>query len=279
MINSPDKRHEFVFLFDATNSNPNGDPDAGNLPRIDPETLHGLVTDVALKRKVRDYLQLTQEIPMFIQSKVALNDLIAQAGEVAGVKESKAANESVQQEMCRRYYDIRMFGAVLSTGKLNGGQVRGPVQLTFAKSVDSVLPLDISISRQARAKEDDSMGLGPRKSIVPYGLYRASGFFNPFLAKTTGVSQGDLDNLWSSLSDLFEFDRSAARNQVIVRGLFVFSHDSDKGNAPSHKLLELIKVQKKEVVEAPRSIEDYEVAAPPEGPLADFPGVTLTRLV
>lgn len=292
MINSPDKRHEFALLFDATNSNPNGDPDAGNLPRIDPETMHGLVTDVALKRKVRDYLILTRETPIFIQSKVALNALKEQAAEnvepplTKEEKEGKKAIPRLQSKLCADYYDIRMFGAVLSTGdagsRLNAGQVRGPAQFTFARSVDPVLPMDISITRQARTTvermETGSTEMG-RKALVPYGLYCSYGFFNPFLAQRTGVSGDDLENLWEALSNLFEFDRSAARGQIAVQGLFVFSHDSDKGNAPSHKLLKLIEVNKKENVEAPRSIDDYNIQAPPEGPLADFPGVTLTRLV
>lgn len=292
MMNSPDKRHEFVLLFDATNSNPNGDPDAGNLPRIDPETMHGLVTDVALKRKVRDYLHLTRGTPVFIQSKVALNTLKEQAAEsvepplTKEEKEGKKAIPRLQSKLCGEYYDIRMFGAVLSTGdagsRLNAGQVRGPAQFTFGRSVDPVLPLDISITRQARTTaermETGSTEMG-RKALVPYGLYRAHGYFNPFLARGTGVSGDDLESLWEALANLFEFDRSAARGQMAVQGLFVFSHDSDKGNAPSHKLLKLVEVQKKDGIEAPRSVEDYDIQAPPNGPLETFPGVTLTRLV
>lgn len=292
MINDTSKRHEFVLLFDATNSNPNGDPDAGNLPRIDPETMHGLVSDVALKRKVRDYLHLTRGTPIFIQSKVALNTLKEQAAAAVEPpltkeeKEGKKVIPRLQSKLCSEYYDIRMFGAVLSTGeegsRLNAGQVRGPAQFTFGRSVDPVLPLDISITRQARTTaermETGSTEMG-RKALIPYGLYRAHGYFNPFLAKQTGVSSDDLEQLWEALANLFEFDRSAARGQMAVQGLFVFSHDADKGNAPSHKLLKLVEVTKKRGVEAPRSIDDYDIQAPPEGPLADFPGVTLTRLV
>jgi len=258
----PRKRHEFVLLFDAKNSNPNGDPDAGNMPRVDPETMHGLVTDVALKRKVRDYLQLTRGIPVFIQSKVALNRLIEEAGEAVGIKESKTPNEDVRQELCRRYYDIRMFGAVLSTGKLNAGQVRGPVQLTFARSIDPVLPLDIAITRQARTNEErmetgtTEMG---RKPLIPYGLYRAHGYFNPYLAEQTGVKAEDLEVLWEALQNLFEFDRSAARGEMNVRGLWVFSHENPKGNAHAHELFELVTVRKCDGVTVPRSYDDYEV--------------------
>lgn len=284
----PTKRHEFVLLFDASNSNPNGDPDAGNMPRVDPETMHGIVTDVALKRKVRDYVQLTrssdeQGMPLgfdiFIQSKTALNTLIVDAGQAVGVRESKTENEKVRAELCRRYYDIRMFGAVLSTGKLNAGQVRGPVQITFARSIDPVLPLDIAITRQARTTEErmetgtTEMG---RKPIIPYGLYRAHGYFNPYLARQTGVSQEDLEILWEALQNLFEFDRSAARGEMHVRNLVVFTHENPKGNAPAHRLFELVTVNRRDGVSAPRGYDDYTVTIRRD----DMPpGVTLSVLV
>lgn len=279
VFSDPEKRHEFVLLFEVKNSNPNGDPDAGNMPRVDPETMHGLVTDVALKRKVRDYLALTKQYDIFIQSKVALNDLIARAGEAVGVKESKTANEAVREELCRRYYDIRMFGAVLSTGTLNAGQVRGPVQLGFARSIDPVLPLDLSITRQARTTaermETGSTEMG-RKPIIPFGLYRAHGYFNPFLAKKTGVTRDDLAAFWEALTNLFEFDRSAARGEMFVKGLWVFTHDDPKGNAPAHKLFDLIRIAKREGVEVPRSIADYTI----EILSHQLPeGVTLSTLV
>ncbi|GFN22777.1 type I-C CRISPR-associated protein Cas7/Csd2 [Thermanaeromonas sp. C210] len=284
LICDPQKRYDFVFLFDVRDGNPNGDPDAGNLPRVDPETMHGLASDVALKRKVRDYLQVTKNIPIFIQSRVALNTLIRQAGEAKGIAESRVPNEEVRQELCKRYYDIRMFGAVLSTGDLNAGQVRGPVQLTFARSIDPVLPLDISITRKARTTEErmetgeTEMG---RKPIIPYGLYRSHGFYNPFLAEGTGVSQEDLEAFWEALSNLFELDRSASRGEMHVRGIFVFRHEDRKGNAPTHKLFDLIKVRRKEGVEIPRSFADYAIETPPEGTLEDLGlgGVTLIRLV
>jgi len=276
----PGKRHEFVLLFDARDSNPNGDPDAGNLPRVDPETMHGIVTDVALKRKIRDYLQLTRNVSIFIQSKTALNKLIEEAGEAVGApKQKKVESESVRQEMCRRYYDIRMFGAVLSTGTVNAGQVRGPVQLTFARSIDPVLPLDIAITRQARTTEErmetGSTEMG-RKPIIPYGLYRAHGYFNPFLASQTGVSGEDLEAFWEALQNLFELDRSAARGEMHVRGLVVFTHENVKGNAPAHKLFELVQVKRRDGVETPRRYEDYEVTIKRE----DVPqGVTVSVLV
>ena len=290
----PMKRHEFVLLFDVTNGNPNGDPDAGNLPRVDPETMHGLVTDVALKRKVRDYLQLTQNVSIFIQSKTALNTLKQQVADKVEPPLSKEEREGkkpiprLQSRLCSEYFDIRMFGAVLATGeegaRLNAGQVRGPAQFTFARSINPVLPLDLAITRQARTTEErmetgtTEMG---RKTLIPYGLYRTHGYFNPFLAKNTGVSADDLAALWSALANLFDFDRSAARPEMAVQGLWVFSHDNEKGNAPAHKLFELIKTPA--VDGSPRSFEDYRgtVKFPEDGPLdkEGFPGVTLKRLV
>lgn len=290
----PAKRHEFVLLFDVTNGNPNGDPDAGNLPRVDPETMHGLMTDVALKRKVRDYLQLTRDLPIFIQSKTALNTLKQQIADTMAPPLTKEEREGkkpiprLQSRLCQEYFDIRMFGAVLATGeegaRLNAGQVRGPAQITFARSVDPVLPLDITITRQAKTTEDrmetgtTEMG---RKPLVPYGLYRAHGYFNPFLAKGTGVSADDLDALWDALQNLFDLDRSAARGEMAVRGLWVFSHDNEKGNAPAHKLFELVKTPA--VGGSPRSFDDYRpsIEFPQDGPLESigFAGVAVKRLV
>lgn len=262
----PEKRHEFVFLFDVTDGNPNGDPDAGNLPRVDPETMQGLVTDVCLKRKVRDYVAGVKGLNIFIQSRVALNTLIEEGGEAVGVKKGSKKpdrpDDSVRAELCRRYYDIRIFGAVLSTGGVNAGQVRGPVQVTFARSIDPIFPFDISITRIAITTQEDwekkttEMG---RKAIVPYGLYRAHGFFNPFLAKGTGVSEEDVKLLWEALGNLFEFDRSASRGEMAVRGLWVFTHENSKGNAPAHELFGKIRVQRRYTDRPPRHFEDYEV--------------------
>jgi CRISPR-associated protein Csd2 len=279
-IGDPNKRHEFVLLFDVRDGNPNGDPDAGNLPRVDPETMHGIVTDVALKRKVRDYVQLTRGMPIFIQSKTALNALIAEAAQKVGAeKDSKVPNEKTRTELCNQYYDIRMFGAVLSTGEYNAGQVRGPMQLTFARSIDPVLPLDLTITRQARTTEErmttgeTEMG---RKPIVPYGLYRSHGFYNPFLAKQTGVDSEDLALFWEALRNLFEFDRSASRGEMTVRGLWVFTHDKAYGSAPAHRLFDLIRVTKKPGIDVCRDFSDYQVEV-----LADeLPaGVALESLV
>jgi len=271
----PSKRHEFVLLFDVRDGNPNGDPDAGNMPRVDPETMQGLVTDVALKRKVRDYVTLTKQnaegYKIFIQSEAALNALIAEAAEATGTeKKSKRADKNLRQEMARRYYDIRMFGAVLSTGDYNAGQLRGPIQITFARSLDPVLPLEFTITRQARTTEErmesgeTEMG---KKPLVPYGLYRAHGFFNPYLAEQTGVSADDLALFWDALTHLFDFDRSAARGEMNVRGLIVFTHENKKGNAPAHKLFELVEARKIDGVESPRNFSDYAISVlePPEG--------------
>ncbi len=295
----PSKRHEFVLLFDVKDGNPNGDPDAGNMPRVDPETMQGLVTDVALKRKVRDYVTLTRQnadgYKIFIQSEAALNALIEEAAKNAdpelkkklekyeelSEKEKKQLkgrpNRAACRELCDNYYDIRLFGGVLSTGKINAGQVRGPIQMTFARSIDPVLPLELTISRVAITTEADfekkDTELG-KKPLVPYGLYRTHGFFNPFLAEATGVTMQDLDLFWDALTHLFDFDRSAARGEMNVRGLCVFTHENKKGNAPAHKLFDLIRVGKKAGVDTPRTYSDYEVeiGTPPEG-------VTLTCLV
>lgn len=290
LYTDPTRRHEFVLLFDVVNGNPNGDPDAGNLPRVDPETMHGLVTDVCLKRKVRDYLQLAYNVPIFIQSRVALNTLKKEAAEeldpplTEDERSGKRPIPRLRSKLCEKYYDIRMFGAVLATGeredRLNAGQVRGPVQLTFARSIDPIVPLDLSITRKARTTEE-RMETGEteigRKPIVPYGLYRAHGFYNPFLARDTGVSEEDLELFWEALTRMFEFDRSAARGEITVRGIWIFTHENAKGNAPAHKLFALIKVRKKEGVESPRNFDDYEVIEPTEEQIPS--GIVLTRLV
>lgn len=282
----PERRHEFVLLFDVKNGNPNGDPDAGNLPRIDPETNQGLVTDVAIKRKVRDYLTQMygseDGYEIFIQTEDALNTLIGDAFEEAGVPEEEATsrrpNEDARQWMCRNYFDIRMFGAVLSTGDLNAGQVRGPVQIGFSRSIDPVLTLDMSITRQARTTEErmetgeTEMG---RKPIIPYGLYRTHGFFNPYLGQETGVTSEDLERLWEALERMFEFDRSAARGEMATQGLYVFSHEDMKGNARAAELFDLVGVQSREEIGSPREFGHYEIRVD-EPPMH---GVELTRLV
>lgn len=265
-MSTVDKRYDFVLLFDVQDGNPNGDPDAGNLPRIDAETGMGLVTDVCLKRKVRNYAQLSDQ-DIFIKEKAVLNTLIDQAHEQEAVKtkEKGEKTEAARKWMCSKYYDIRTFGAVMSTGK-NAGQVRGPIQITFARSVEPVVALEHSITRMAVATEaeaekqsGDNRTMG-RKYTVPYGLYRAHGFVSANLASQTGFSEGDLQLFWKALLNMFEHDRSAARGLMSTRGLYVFEHSSALGNAPASQLFERITVKRKEDSEGPaRSFKDYEV--------------------
>jgi len=364
----PTKRHEFVLLFDAKNSNPNGDPDAGNLPRVIPQTGCGLVTDVALKRKIRNYVQFTRGdepgFRIFVQSQTALNNLIEQAfrevgadlpatgltpeelddeallsrleslgdegfsvegdrlvysgdarrsvqirraiegenefddsasrkrvaeiaqrlaNEVGGGRGvNRADRERAREQLVRDYFDIRMFGAVLQTG-LNAGQVRGPVQITFAESRDPVSTMDCAITAPARTRSDweRNPNTMARKAVVTYGLYRCHGFFSPFLARQLTVTPDDLEVLWEAVASIFKFDQSASRPEMTVRGLWVFSHEDEKGAAPHHKLFDLIAVDKLEGVKQPARFEDYEkIRAPAPGALDahGFPGVTLTRL-
>jgi CRISPR-associated protein Csd2 len=353
----PAKRHDFVFLFDVTDGNPNGDPDAGNAPRADIETGHGLVTDVALKRKVRDFAAIHRGLPLFIQSDRALNRKIQKAFQDAGAqfpqieiddelqewfadqesddfdlvddalvytgdsvrrqaitnslkqllddaevgtddplrrkvlglataieragsgkqKVTERQREDAQQRLCREYFDIRMFGAVLSTG-LNAGQVRGPVQIGFARSIDPIFQQPHSITRKAitrdidRRRKETEMA---RKQTVTYGLYRAHGHVNPYFAERTGATAGDLEVLWEALANLFQYDTAAARAEMAVRGLYVFTHESRLGNQPAHKLFERIETPTARVNE-PRRFADYRVTVHGE----DLPpGVTLEPLV
>lgn len=350
------KRHDFVMLFDVRNGNPNGDPDAGNLPRVNAQTMHGLVTDVALKRKVRDYVQLWHNMPIFIQSQHALNKLIAEAFRDAGFEQPKVAvddeqlrewfadhdlelfdfdgetvsynggsfkandiskalaqaiedvgetdnsikskvrslakslsNSGKQQKigpreedaarkvMCRTYYDIRMFGAVLSTG-LNAGQVRGPVQLTFAESIDEIAPQIHGITRNAitraadRQRKETEMA---RKPTVSYGLYRAHGFYSPKLAEQTGVSDDDIGLLWEALINMLDHDRAAARGQMAMREVCIFTHDNPLGNAHAHELFSRVRVTHKEGVDQAQEFEDYSIIVDD----SDLPdGITVTRI-
>ncbi len=275
-------RYDFVLLFDVIDGNPNGDPDAGNLPRIDPETGHGLVTDVCLKRKARNYVQLytggKKGYDIFIKEKAILNNLIDQAHDEidkASTKEKGQKTEAARQYMCRNYFDVRTFGAVMSTGK-NAGQVRGPVQLTFARSIDPIVPLEHSITRMAVATEaeaekqqGDNRTMG-RKFTVPYALYRCHGFVSAPFAEQTAFSEDDLELFWDALVNMFEHDRSAARGQMATRKLIVFKHDSKLGKAPAHKLFDLVKVERADGTDGPaRSFNDYRVtvdkAAKPNG--------------
>ncbi len=271
-------RYDFMLVFDVKDGNPNGDPDAGNLPRIDAETGEGLVTDVCLKRKVRNYVQLTRGTEagydIFVKEKAILNNEIEQAYKELGielgkekgkVKPGKGEQVSLARDrMCGKFFDVRTFGAVMSTGA-NAGQVRGPVQLTFARSVDPVVTLEHSITRMAVATEAEAEKQGGdnrtmgRKNTVPYGLYVAYGFVSPALAKQTGFCEEDLAVLWEALKNMFEHDRSAARGLMSTQKLIVFKHESSLGNAPSHELFDLVKIGRKAGVDIPRKFADYDV--------------------
>lgn len=264
-------RIDFTYIFDVQDGNPNGDPDAGNLPRVDAETGMGLVTDVCLKRKVRNYVQsaknLAEGYDIFIKEKAVLNTLIDQAYDtdmvkVASDKEKTAAARDV---MCKKYYDIRTFGAVMSTGK-NAGQVRGPIQFTFARSVDPIAVAEHSITRMAVATEKeaekqsgDNRTMG-RKSTVPYGLYVCHGFISANLARQTGFSEEDLQLFFEALKNMFDLDRSAARGLMSAQRLIVFKHDSVLGNAPANLLFDQVKIEKRADIDVPRSFHDYEIA-------------------
>lgn len=285
------RRHDFVLLFDVADGNPNGDPDAGNLPRVDPETMQGLVTDVAIKRKVRDYVDIArgdqQRFKIYVQHQAYLADTRARVfGERGTGKGSVAVNEA-RTWMCDEFFDVRMFGAVMSMKEHNAGQVRGPVQLTFARSIDTIVPLDLSIVGPAQragdvtrsSNEDEApsiYGTMGRKALVPYGLYRSHGFFNPHFAKQTGADSEDLDLFWQALQQMWDLDRSSSRGMMACRGLYVFSHESPLGNAPAHVLFERVSVNRKQGVEAPRSFSHYTVEIDEAGLPS---GVTLTRLV
>lgn len=279
------KRYDFVLLFDVTDGNPNGDPDAGNMPRIDPQSLQGLVTDGCIKRKIRNAIGVLGEgkpgFDLYFQTQDApyekriLNLLHQEAHDAVGVKESEKATPAVKAAntsrarlwMCQKYYDIRAFGAVMSTGT-NCGQVRGPVQITFSRSIDPVVPLEFAITRKSVTTEDDAKkqankdgsitGTMGRKNTIPYGLYRTSGFINAHLAQDTGFTEADLALLWKALEGtMWELDRSASRGLMATRGLYVFEHDSPLGSAPAHTLLDRVKINPLGADAAPRSFEDY----------------------
>lgn len=273
-------RYEFVILFDVENGNPNGDPDAGNMPRIDPETGCGIVTDVCLKRKIRNYIEVAKEgeagWEIYVKDNVPLNRSDNRAFEYLGVdaktlkdmkKNDPELDRKVRDFMCRNFFDIRTFGAVMTTfvkGYLNCGQVRGPVQLGFARSVDPISTQEVTITRMAITTEEDAarknteMG---RKYIVPYALYRAEGYVSANLAqKTTGFSEEDLEMLWQAILNMFEVDHSAARGKMAVRKLIIFKHDSELGNAPAYKLFDTVEIERSnENAGVPRSFKDYTI--------------------
>lgn len=293
--NAIKNRYDFVVLFDVENGNPNGDPDAGNMPRVDPETGLGLVTDVCLKRKIRNYVEVAKEnaegYQIYVSENAPLEDNDKKALNFLGVddvkdvrKKDPDADEKIRDFMCRNFYDVRTFGAVMTTfvkGALSCGQVRGPVQLGFAHSIDPIMPQEITITRVAittakRKDEGRNTEMG-RKYIVPYGLYQVEGYVSANLArKSTGFSEEDLQLLWKAIINMFENDHSAARGNMAVRELIVFKHDSELGNAPAYKLFEKVKVTKKDPRKAPRSYADYEVTVDTK----DLPeGVTCERMV
>ncbi len=267
-----ENRYEFILLFDVKDGNPNGDPDAGNLPRIDPETGHGLVTDVCLKRKIRNFIGIVkEEIPPFeiyVKEKAILNRQHERAYKALHIepetkklpKEQEKA-KAITQWMCQNFYDVRTFGAVMST-EINAGQVRGPVQLSFARSIDPIFTAEHSITRMAVTNEKDlekerTMG---RKFTVPFALYRAHGFISAPLAKQTGFSESDLELFWDALMNMFDHDRSAARGEMATRKLIIFKHSSELGNAPAHALFDLVKVKKRKDINGPaRDFSDYVV--------------------
>ncbi|UCZ57493.1 type I-C CRISPR-associated protein Cas7/Csd2 [Desulfurispirillum indicum] len=292
-----ENRYEFLFLFDCENGNPNGDPDSGNAPRIDPEDMHGLVSDVALKRRVRNYVWMKHENQMpnaiFVEQSTNLNKPIVRAHEETGGSTTGNAKRSqvdaARNWMCENFFDVRTFGAVMSTGA-NAGQVRGPVQFSFARSLDPILPLDISITRMAVAEkvsgaksaadyekweneqDEDKLRTMGRKSLIPYGLYAAKGFISANLAEQTGFSEDDLSTFWEALRNMYDHDRSASKGMMSCRGLFIFKHigtdgDGDQrkrqaklGCAPAHELLDLGKViEIKAQKEAPRTFSDYQI--------------------
>ena len=266
-------RYEFVLLYDVENGNPNGDPDAGNMPRIDPETGYGIVTDVCLKRKIRNYAELVKGdatgYRIYVKEGTPLNTNHKEAYIAVGLEPGKKAQldkvNQARQWMCANFFDVRTFGAVMSTGD-NCGQVRGPIQINFSRSTDPIIQQEVTITRQTVTREDEAekertMG---RKHIVPYGLYRAEGYVSAKLAndetKGTGFSEEDLELFWDALVNMFEHDHSAARGKMAARRLVVFKHDSDLGNAPSHKLFELVKVSKAGDANPPRKYGDYVIS-------------------
>lgn len=281
-------RYEFVILFDVENGNPNGDPDAGNMPRIDPETGYGLVTDVCLKRKIRNYVETVKEgeegYQIYIKEDVPLNRSDSKAVEYLGLKDTNVkelkkkdpdVDIKIRDFMCKNFYDIRTFGAVMTTfvkAALNCGQVRGPVQLTFARSIDPIVNQEVTITRVAITTEKDAENKATeigRKNIVPYALYRAEGYISANLArKVTGFTEEDLELLWEAIINMFEHDHSAARGKMAVRELIVFKHSKELGDCPSYKLFDAVKVTRKEDVEYPRSYQDYIVVLDD----ADIPG-------
>ncbi|MBL8150397.1 MAG: type I-C CRISPR-associated protein Cas7/Csd2 [Blastocatellia bacterium] len=287
-----ENRYDFILLFDVKDGNPNGDPDAGNLPRVDPETGHGLVTDVCLKRKVRNYVTIAKNehppFEIYVKEKAVLNNQNSRAYKALnvdiGTSDAKRKGgdnvENARKWMCQNFYDVRTFGAVMSTG-VNCGQVRGPVQLTFSRSINQVIPLEHSITRmavateeEAKKQEGDNRTMG-RKFTLPYALYKCHGFVSAHLATQTGFSEEDLELFWESLKNMFDHDRSASRGQMATRGLYVFKHETKLGNAPAHLLFDRIKVEVKDGIAVARNFDDYKITVD----TSELENVTLQTLV
>lgn len=267
----PTKRHDFILLYDVVDGNPNGDPDADNLPRVDAETQQGIVSDVCLKRKVRNYINMvvnTQDNPerfkIYVEEGAVLNERHERAYTALNIPASKKERDSTNQArdwMCQNFYDIRMFGAVMTTGDYNAGQVRGPLQIMFSRSYDPVFPQALAITRMAVTNEKDrnkERTIG-RKTLIPYGLYRTYGFYNPAFGMQTGVTESDLALFWQALIQMWECDRSASRGFMSPRQLVIFTHESSLGNAPAHALFQRLKVTKHPEV-VPRDFSDYQVS-------------------
>lgn len=288
MSKAIENRYEFALLFDVENGNPNGDPDAGNMPRIDPETNFGIVTDVCLKRKIRNFVEMTKgrvkPWDIYVQEKAILTSKQGEAYAEAKVKEAEGGDRiaNARDWMCKNFFDIRTFGAVMSLKENNCGQVRGPVQLNFARSIEPITPLEVTITRmavatekEAKSQEGDNRTMG-RKNIVPYGLYRAEGYISAHLAKQTGFSEDDLALLWEALANMFDHDRSAARGKMASRALVTFKHDSLMGNAHAHLLLDRLKVSRDSSEKPARAYTDYRVGLDE----ANMPtGVTVQKLL
>lgn len=289
MSNPIKNRYEFVYLFDVENGNPNGDPDAGNMPRIDPETSIGIVTDVCLKRKVRNFVQLVKEdnAPhcIYVKEKAVLTTQQKRAYEALKIDDKKRKSEDIENArnwMCQNFYDVRTFGAVMALKEYNCGQVRGAVQINFGKSIDPICPRELTITRMAVATEKEAVSQSGdnrtmgRKNIVPYGLYRTEGYISASLGEQTGFTEDDLELLWDALINMFDHDHSAARGKMCARRLIVFRHDSKIGNAPAHKLFDTVTINPCEG-KPPRSFDDYKsgITSPTDGKLEGFEGVTV----
>mgnify|MGYP000154624436 CR=1 FL=1 len=282
-------RYDFVYLFDVENGNPNGDPDAGNMPRIDPETSHGIVTDVCLKRKIRNYVMLVRDdqppYAIYVKEKAILTCQQARAYYALGIDDKKRTGDDIEQArvwMCRNFFDVRTFGAVMSLKENNCGQVRGAAQLNIARSIDPISPRELTITRMAVATEKeaesqagDNRTMG-KKSIIPYGLYRAEGYISASLAEKTEFSEKDLELFWEALLNMFDHDHSAARGKMCARKLIIFKHENKLGKAPAHKLFETVQVEQCRE-KPPRSFQDYAglIKHPDNGILPGFKGVTV----